>query len=116
MSNEPIEAAELVQSKRELSRYAVDERRLTRIQGRLEDVRTLRDGGVLILVRRVKGLERDALAAAELKPPRSEIDHELKSVGPGGPIALIGMARHATAGVTEIEMDRVQSINGTPVQ
>ena len=111
-----IEAAELVSGKRELSRYMENEPRLTRIEGRLSDVRTSQTVGVLIFVRNITRLPSHVLAMAEMANPSPKTDELLSGIGVDGAITLVGMAKRVVGDTTGVDMEPVHSINGTDVR
>ena len=116
MPAEVIGAAELTSGKRELSRYMENKPRLTKIEGRLRDVRTTRRVGVLIFVQEVTGMPSHALAMGTMANASQKADKVLKEIGVEGAITLIGMARRVVGSTTEVDMEPVHSINGTDVR
>ena len=59
---------------------------MTRVEAKLEDVRSSGDGAILISMRRITGFEDAQLATATIAKPTEEIERILRRIGRAGTI------------------------------
>ncbi len=112
MSDEPVDAAELVSRiSGDLSRYGGTPRTLTRLEGRLTQVSNL-GAGVMVMLRDVPGLGHNDVCSAVVERASTGLDELLIGIGKNGAITLTRSASASRDTIAPVRMHSVDAING----